>query len=210
MTKKIELSEFEMTRFEAQEKWREYTKACKDNPGDEFLQDMKALYNQLKCGRKVIDINKVMKRGGTFDTGEPRLAILRADYDVVYLNYDKDGTVTMKIWNDWGFRKTIDFRFRDIFPALDDELCDFRKNWEGKTFRKDYIHRKTIAPKIPASLRPKGRLSNYWILWEVEEWKPVPPIDPYLLRRLTPNMFVVVAGWNLTELERAAIAGRIS
>ena len=194
MTKTIELSEFQMTRFEAQKKWREYTAACKDNPGDKFLQDMKALYNQLKCGRKVIDINKVMVRGGTFETGEPRLAILRADFSKVYLYYSSNGTVRMKHHeNWWKFSGSIDIRFTNMFPKIPEDR-----------------HRETIAPKIPASLRPKGRLSSYWVLWEVEEWKPVPPIDPYLLRRLTPNMFVVVAGWNLTELERAAIAGRIS
>lgn len=196
MTKTIELSEFQMTKFEAQKKWREYTIACKDNPGDEFLQDMKALYNQLKCGRKVIDINKVMKRGGTFETGEPRLAILRADFDVVHLDYYVDGDVFMSHNNTWRFSKAKDIKFKEIFPPL-----------ENRTSR---LCREAIAPKIPASLRPKGRLNNYWILWEVEEWKPVPPIDPYLLRRITPNMFVIVAGWNLTELERAAIAGRIS
>lgn len=196
----IELSEFQMTKAEAQEKWREYTKACKDNPKDKFLQDMKALYNQLKCGRKVIDINKVMARGGVFETGEPRLAILRADFDVVHLDYYVSGDVYMSHADTWRFSKVKDLSFKGIFPPLTDELLG----------RRHRIRANTIAPKIPASLRPKGRLNNYWILWEVEEWKLVPPIDPYLLRRITPNMFVVVAGWNLTELERAAIAGRIS
>jgi len=30
-----------------------------------------------------------------------------------------------------------------------------------------------------------------------------------LLRKLTPNMFVVLASWDLTPLERAVIKGRL-
>jgi len=44
---------------------------------------------------------------------------------------------------------------------------------------------------------------------EVEKWKPLPPKDPILLKRLTPNLFGVLATWDLTNLERAIIRGRI-
>lgn len=52
---------------------------------------------------------------------------------------------------------------------------------------------------------------KFWKIdqWEVEKWKPVPPRDPILVKRLTPNLFGVLATWNLTELERAIIRGRI-
>lgn len=46
-------------------------------------------------------------------------------------------------------------------------------------------------------------------LLNVEKWKPVPPRDPILVKRLTPNLFGVLATWDLTKLERAVIRGRI-
>ena len=35
------------------------------------------------------------------------------------------------------------------------------------------------------------------------------PRDPMLLKKLTPNLYGVLATWNLTELERAIIRGRL-
>ena len=33
--------------------------------------------------------------------------------------------------------------------------------------------------------------------------------DPYLLRRINENLFVVLASWDLTELERAVMEGYV-
>ena len=48
------------------------------------------------------------------------------------------------------------------------------------------------------------------MLWEVDEWSAAPDKDPFLLRRITPNMFVIVAAWELTDLEISVISGRMS
>jgi hypothetical protein len=43
------------------------------------------------------------------------------------------------------------------------------------------------------------------------EWRKVVPKDPYLLRRIGDgDMWVVVAHWDLTEVERAALAHRLN
>jgi len=66
------------------------------------------------------------------------------------------------------------------------------------------------VPLIPVHLRPKRGLANYHILWEAE-WRRLPPVDPLLIRRLGKgDLWVVVAAWDLTEVERAAIAARMS
>ena len=85
---------------------------------------------------------------------------------------------------------------------------------EGEFENEDIIIRQQIqtqVPIVPAHLLPKGRLDNYYILFEVNEWteQPVPPVakDPYLLRRINSNTFVILAEWDLTEVEQAIMRG---
>ncbi len=75
------------------------------------------------------------------------------------------------------------------------------------SYRGDY---RAIMPLIPAHLRPRQALENYHVLWEAE-WSRVVPRDPFLLRRLGKgDLWLVVAAWDLTEVERAALQSRVS
>lgn len=197
----------EMPVDEAKEKWREYRDACKDSPENKFLQDMKKIYNALGQGRKIIDIDKVMIKGGLHSgIYDPRLAVARADFEYGYFRYEKEtirffGSNDNHVWADSYERP----------PAHNVSVAGFPALPESETNR--YASsRQRFAPRpmIPPLALPKANLSNYHILWEVDEWKDiVVPKDPWLLRRLTPRLFVVLAGWDLTELERAVIAGRM-
>jgi hypothetical protein len=41
-------------------------------------------------------------------------------------------------------------------------------------------------------------------------WRPAPPVDPMLLRRIgLADLWVVLAAWDLTPVEQAALAARI-
>jgi len=52
-------------------------------------------------------------------------------------------------------------------------------------------------------------LSNYYILWESKEWEDLPETkDPFLLKRLSENLFVILGSWDLTDLEQSIIRGR--
>ena len=190
-----------MVKEEAREKWKEYVEACKLNPDDKFLVDMKNVYNQLKSGRKVIDIYEVFQRSGVDDDFQPKMAICPADAKVGYFRYNKDGEIVFsdRQLSHWDEPVKKDVKIINMPDIPEGIKVD---GWGEKVM-------KTLVPKIPASIRPKGNLSNYYLLWEVEEWALVPPIDPYLLRRINKNMFVVVAGWDLTELERAVMKGRV-
>jgi len=198
----MDISSFSMKRKDARRLWKEYVAACKDNPKDKFLSDMKTVYGQLKSGRKIIDINKIFEASGVNEQFEPKLAIALAPNDTVFMEYQVSGSVVFRnrIGRSWK-QSRDDIVILNIFPKLPPA------QWEGNYSQ--YMRRQSPVPVIPASVRPKGNLVNYYILWEVEKWENVPPKDPYLLRRLTPNMFVVVAGWNLTELERAVMKGRM-
>ncbi len=64
-----------------------------------------------------------------------------------------------------------------------------------------------MAPIVPPKLRPRlRRLRHCHILWEVEQWKLVPPRDPALIRHIRGDLWAVLAQWDLTELERAVLA----
>lgn len=64
-----------------------------------------------------------------------------------------------------------------------------------------------IVPIIPANLRPAKALHRYVILWEAD-WEAV-PVDPMLLRHLHGDLYVVLAVWDLTPVERAVLNGRL-
>lgn len=74
-------------------------------------------------------------------------------------------------------------------------------------------HRTMLArfvPLIPLKFRPKTGIANYHILFEAE-WERVVPKDPLLLRRLgAADLWLVVAAWDLTEVEQAALAARVN
>jgi hypothetical protein len=52
-------------------------------------------------------------------------------------------------------------------------------------------------------------MQNYHVLFEAV-WSKAPPSDPFLLRRLGKgDLWLVLAMWDLTEVERAALAARL-
>jgi hypothetical protein len=73
----------------------------------------------------------------------------------------------------------------------------------------DTRDRPALVPIVPPNLRPDRALSRYVILFEAE-WRPVPPVDPLLLRHLHGALYVVLAAWDLTPIERAVLAGRFA
>jgi hypothetical protein len=65
---------------------------------------------------------------------------------------------------------------------------------------------RALVPLIPPWARPKAKLSNYHILWEAD-WTDV-PVDPALLKHLGGPLYVVLAVWDLTEVERSVLSLR--
>lgn len=173
---------------------------------EEIRQDLKKVYSHMRHGKKVIDIYESFKKAGLNKNRNPKLAICRADGNTCYCYKNANGGAVFSIE-----REVMTARVSWLDVAIPNETYD----WMGTD--SDYIpwdkrHIKTVVPIIPAKIlvnEIKVLLKNFHILWEVEEWKPVPPRDPILLKRLTPNLYGVLATWNLTKLERAVIRGRI-
>lgn len=177
-------------------------------------RDMLALYAHMRHGGKVIDVWEAMKIAGLNDVDDPKLAIVRADSKRVRFERCFDwvhDNVSSRYVSNGG----IFYRFSDKKAPLKDVeipksfFPEWIKNKNDSSIRRTV---ETVVPIIPARIMNPLRshkLENYHILWEVEKWELVPPIDPILLKRITPNMSLVLATWNLSKLERAVIRGRI-
>jgi hypothetical protein len=66
----------------------------------------------------------------------------------------------------------------------------------------------TQRPKgkdVPPTLRPAAKLENYFILFEVEQWEAYPR-DPFLLKQVVGPIYMIIAEWELTELEAELLA----
>ena len=116
----MEINQYEMEEEEARRLWKEYTAGCKDNPKDKYLEDMKKVYNQLKCGRKLIDINMVFERAGVHeDNLQPKLAICQADATICYCKYSREGDLffTKREIRFWEEPLKIDVQIKK-FPKL--------------------------------------------------------------------------------------------
>jgi len=177
--------------------WKEYCKLLRENTIDdkEYLKYYKTLKNSLyylSKGKMILDLAESFKLAGLNEKGEPRLAIVRADASTCFFKWWwGEAHFRARMWNP---TKTEKFSFPgSIFGVSNDP------NWAK------WIS--APVPKIPAKFHPGAKLSNYFILWEVDEWLPEPPRDPMLLKPLTgsSNLFVVLAHWDLTELERSVL-----
>lgn len=157
-------------------------------------------YKEVLKGRQLVNIREALSGAGVRDDGYPVLAVCRADEERCGVSMRSDGGATFVGLKDsdktWGWHNQTARRVRvgvETFPRVD---------W--RNLPSDAA---TMVPLTPPHLRPKLHLRNYHILWEVEEWRAVPPRDPMLLKRLGGDLFAVLAVWDLTEIERAVLAG---
>jgi hypothetical protein len=85
--------------------------------------------------------------------------------------------------------------FRGGLFSLPDQTFDTAKI---PTFSGTVIS--AVVPTIPPEHRPTRSLAGYQILFE-PVWEDVPH-DPFLTRHLYGSLFVIVAEWDLTEVEQ--------
>lgn len=166
-------------------------------------------YLAASAGKKLINLRDAMAQGGVDERGWPKLAVMGATEQFCYLRANK-------VWGEergqFRFAPVQSFsirggRTRGIFEFEIPIVGDVQQTW-GSEYR-------SMVPICPPDLRPRHgsrhlHLSNFVVLWEVEEWEkvPAPPGDPALLRHLHGDLYTVEAEWDLTELERAVLAGR--
>ena len=192
----MQTQEITLDRGRARELWRAYrTHQHYSEPID---QEIQRAYKQIAQGRVVIQALESIKAAGLDEKELPHLAIVRADATECFLTMEADGSARFSDVNGWGTDHWA--RHHVNLPVGSFPITKERRRWSAA---------KAVVPLIPIHLRPKRGLQNYHVLWEAE-WTRIPPRDPMLLRRLgRGDLWLVVAAWDLTEVERAAIAARL-
>ena len=196
----------EADRKEARELYRKYKEhSSYSKPIDWEIQ---RTYQLLAQGETIIKAIESVRLAGLNDKGLPKLALGPASAEACHIRREQNGSMIMAPetrW--WGARPTRQFRFAQetfVFPRETFPIA----TWDA-TKRLTQDEHRAMTPIVPIHLRPKRGLENYHVLWEAE-WERVVPKDPFLLRRIGKgDLWLVCAHWDLTEVERAALATRI-
>ncbi len=193
-----------MDKEEAKKHYEEYLEVVKVRK-EKYLEELKNLYRHLSEGAKVIDIYEAFKQAGVNEMGEPKLGIAPANCKEIM--FVKESLGAGRFAEDrWDRGKTIVSLPSRTFPDWGVEITNVEKNWSQ-------IVRETVkakVPVIPATLLPDSKsLDGYYVLFEVAEWNEVPQKkDPYLLKRINANAFVVLAEWDVSAVELAIMRGQ--
>jgi hypothetical protein len=146
------------------------------NTYDERDWEIEKIYRAIARGKKVISVVDSIVNAGADDAKRPKLAIARANATSCRCNRDRD---LVRFTPDASWRTTV------------------RVPWPGMLNASSL---RVIVPRIPPQHRPAAKsLAAYHILWEAD-WQEIPR-DPMLLRRIGKDAWVVLAAWDLTDVE---------
>lgn len=196
----MELATITMDKTEARAAFLDYRRAVRARHNSEDEQIMRG-YRALANGNTLIHLTDTIRAGDVDHLGRPRLAVARADARRVFMERSRTGRLEFgsdeRPWNLRGLARGRLVRFgAGTLP----EVPSAGWSWDtGKA--------QAIVPSIPPALRPDGKLDRFHILFEAE-WHNVPPIDPALIRHLGGDLWVVLAIWDLTPVERAVLGAR--
>lgn len=139
--------------------------------------EIERIYRSIARGRKVISLATALQQTGLDINGRPKLAIARADAISV---------------------RCVSHNNYFDFSSSRNRWC-IRVDVQGARIATRTAESK--VPRIPPQYRPaSSTLDRYHVLWEAA-WTPVPDRDPYLLRRLSKDAWMVLAAWELTDVE---------
>lgn len=173
-------------------KYREHR--AYSTPVDREIVRLAELVNK---GKIIIQALASIRKAGLGPDGLPKLAIARADEEKCFLSLERDGRAVMS---------------GERFPSARTSKTRVFK-FEAGTFpvKASASGLSALVPHIPPDIRPRRGLQNYHILFEAV-WRNEPPVDPMLLRRLgtSGDMWLVVGSWDLTPIERAVLAERMT
>jgi hypothetical protein len=164
-------------------------------------REIQKAYRLISQGRVVIQAFASIVAAGLNEQRLPKLAISRATDKECNLSTRSDGWARFASehylkWNE--SRRKIEFP-EGSFPGIYTPTRE--TGWRSYS---------ALVPLVPIHLRPKTALDEYHILFEAE-WRRVVPRDPMLLRRIgNADLWLVVAAWDLTDVEVAALSTRVS
>lgn len=158
-------------------------------------REIASIYKHIAAGRTVIRALESIRAAGCNEQGLPRLAICPAHLAECWYQQWAAGSEMGNVT--FGKRNSNRRDKKDVV----------RMPWPNVPRTRQWAYCATV-PLIPVHLRPKHALHNYHILWEAE-WTKRYPVDPYLLKRFGGDAWLVLAAWDLTEVERAVMSSRL-
>jgi hypothetical protein len=185
----------EMDKAEARERLRAYRKALIGQANSEYAEAARG-YAALARGTKLLMPSQVFADVPVDAKGRPKLAIIRADVRQAGMTKTAG---SFRFWNaDRGHHATMVAQAVGVQSAA------------ATGVRQDGY---ALVPMVPPDVLGNRNLNTHWILWEVEAWADRiigarADRDPYLLRRISRDLYAVVGEWDLTELERAVMQRR--
>ena len=201
-----------MERESALAKLEQYEQAATARPGKVRNEDRAIMrgYRVLAKGGRLLDVNEAIRHGGLNLAGLPKLAIARAHVERSkwwaettgrYVNEADPANLAYRIFATGGGEY--------LYGPTNGRVTDDRRRWRlpAETFAADRAqHGRTfeaLTPLIPLPHRPRHNLSNYFLLWEAN-WHAL-PVDPYLLRPITGSLMEILAEWDVSPVELAAV-----
>lgn len=195
----MDLDTIEIDPGEARERLAEYEAMI---TADRTAEDLAiaAGYRAAARGLPVISLQKTITRGGFHDDGLPKLAVIRADATECHVRWDSWGDLIYADRDDWNVNRGALVGVHSVRVTIPGD---------DRPGRRGMRHGVTTVPIVPPRHRPRpARLRRRHILWEVDEWRRIPPVDPVLLRHIRGDLWAVLAAWDLTELERLVLMQR--
>lgn len=169
-------------------------------------------FEALARGTKLINLDDVMAKCPLDHKARPKLAIARHDRKQVKFEWDWF-TSKARFHTDFGACRE-DCPLESLIVRVNMAREHSQVDARGQRLRK--VEGYALVPMIPLDARPKtGIPENSYILWEVERWADrsldvAPDIDPYLLKHISGPLYAIIAQWDLTDLERSILGGRIT
>lgn len=155
---------------------------------------MAKAYRAMRAGKRVLNLYECMRKAGCNSDGLPKLAIAQARATHIFLHYrdqsQRDVYFSMETFSTsgwWGKAISVP---RAMLPEIQpQERCPW-----------------ATVPTIPPKYRPSD-IYPYYVLWDAK-WNQTAPKDPFLLKKLGGPLYMIVAGWDLTPLERSLLRTR--
>lgn len=208
----MEVNELVVEKREVEEELAHLKNAIKEgyiSKRTTIARDLMAVYGHLKHGGKIIDLFKTFLETGLNEENHPKLGIIPFNARYCYLYKKQNGGAIFSSENKDSWKIYAHRGNGDI--EIPPDTFEWGESLEEGTRWKSLAP--IVPPRVLTIASTKLTPQHYHVLFEVEVWAkskpPQPPKDPILGRMLTPNIFGVIATWELTDLERTVIKGRV-
>jgi hypothetical protein len=185
-----------MPKGEAKRRLKEYRTGLHRRADAEY-EACEAAYQEVAAGRPLLNLTEAMRVAPRDAKGRPMIAIARADRLQVHVQWD-------------GLTRCLfDARRNRSGAPSASLLISVGITRDAGGWSDGYA----LVPMVPPAVKKHHALAGCHVLWEVEAWadrpiRALPDRDPYLLRHIGGDLYAVLGEWELTEIERAVMAGR--